>query len=203
MADPIRGQQNKQKEENLKHPNEARKQTGWDKLKEKAPTVLEDIKGKAKGADETRRDKMAKRAKEKAQKAAEQREKQERKKQLQQEEKKAAKEKKSENIKMREQKKEQAKEQKKERKKNLEREQKNSKRRNRHRKEKTRQRKVQTRQRNLNFVILFWHLYSAFLLWAEVFCGKTLLYRFERCMRLQLRRLKLAMRIRFEQRRQA
>ncbi len=85
--DPIKGQENKIKKENdLKRQNDAR--TGWDKLKEKAPTVLEDIKGKAKVADETRREKMAKRAKEKAQKAAEQKEKQTAKKERQSNERK-------------------------------------------------------------------------------------------------------------------
>lgn len=67
MAEPIKGKDNKDNQENWE-------QTGWDKLKEKTPVVLGDIKGKA---EETRKEKMARRAEEKAKKAAEQRARQE------------------------------------------------------------------------------------------------------------------------------
>ena len=83
MTDPIKRQENRTKKENIdsdKEQNNNRKQTGWDKLKEKAPVVLDDIKGKAKAAEGTRREKMEKRAEEKARKAAEQKARQEAKK---------------------------------------------------------------------------------------------------------------------------
>lgn len=84
MAEPIKGQENKKNRENIdrdKGQDNDRKQTGWDKIKEKAPGVFEEIKGKTKVATErTRREKMAKRAEEKARKAAEQKARQEAKK---------------------------------------------------------------------------------------------------------------------------
>lgn len=82
MADPIKGQEKGIKRKNIDRDKDIsnRKQTGWDKLKEKAPVVLEDIKGKARVAEGTRREKMEKRAEEKARKAAEQRARQEAKK---------------------------------------------------------------------------------------------------------------------------
>lgn len=83
MTDPIKRQENRTKKQNIdsdKEQNNNRKQTGWDKLKEKAPVVLDDIKEKAKVAEGTRREKMQKRAEEKARKAAEQKAKQEAKK---------------------------------------------------------------------------------------------------------------------------
>ncbi len=67
MAEPIKGNNNKDNQENWE-------QTGWDKLKQKTPVVLGDIKGKA---EETRKEKMARRAEEKAKKAAQQRARQE------------------------------------------------------------------------------------------------------------------------------
>lgn len=79
MTEPLKEQENKTKRKNIDRDKEQnnKKQTGWDKLKEKAPVVLEDIKGKAKVVEETRREKMAKRAEEKARKAAEQKARQE------------------------------------------------------------------------------------------------------------------------------
>lgn len=76
MAEPIKGNKDKTNQNNWKEGQENRGQTGWDKLKERAPVVLGDIKGRAKVAEESRREKMAKRAEEKAKKAAEQKERQ-------------------------------------------------------------------------------------------------------------------------------
>lgn len=75
MADPIKGKNNKTNQENWEQEN--REQTGWDKIKEKTPVVLGEIKEKAKMVEETRKEKMAKRAEEKARKAAEQKARQE------------------------------------------------------------------------------------------------------------------------------
>lgn len=75
MTDPKKELDNK-KNRNQEETTD-KTQTGWDKVKKKAPFVLDDIKERAKAADELRREKMEKRAKEKAKKAAQQRAKQE------------------------------------------------------------------------------------------------------------------------------
>lgn len=78
MAEPIKGQENRVKKEKMDRDeilNNDKKQTGWDKLKEKTPVMIDDIKGKMKSAEDIRREKAKKKAEEKAKRAAELKEK--------------------------------------------------------------------------------------------------------------------------------